>query len=156
MKNFPLLQQMRAERQRREDAVTAPYREELDQFHALVTRLKASLRALEKVVGSEIGRHVMAEIAHGLSGELRRHIFEALAKTAPVEPVFTLRLPTDVLRFMDPKSMESEVLRRYVYETLPSMGVRVDTKPDDMVTIMDIRIPELGYRRAMSQVHAFQ
>lgn len=154
MNKFPLLEQLRAERQRQEDEITAPLREVIDRLHSRVESLAKSLRTLEKIVGSEIGKYAVQEIGNQIGAELRRHILEAMpAAHRSGASAFTLTLPTDILRFMDPKSVESEILRRYTAETAPRLSLRADVRPTDRVTVIDIRIPELGYRRAMSELN---
>lgn len=149
MSKFPLLEQMRAERDRREDIIAKPLKDEIMRGAAMVRDLRKALRAVEEMLGSEIAAYAKEEIAHMLSRELRQKIMKALAGAGqqPGSPV-TMTLPIDTLRFMDPKSIEREVLNRYI-DGLPRLNLRADVRPTDRVTIMDIRIPELGYRRAL-------
>lgn len=148
---FPLLDQLRAERERAEAEITLPYRQELDGMARLVSGLREALRSLEKIVGTEIGKHVTAEIACCLAAELRRQIMEALvaAGNPRAEPV-TVTFSAETLRFMDPNSLEREVLGRYVSQSIPSLRLSARMKPDEMVTVMDVRIPELGFRQMIA------
>lgn len=148
MEKYPLLEQLRADRQRREDEITAPYREQIDGLAQLVRRLRDTLEQLQRALGSEIGKHMAAEIGHRISGNVQRAIFEAAAKArGPSDPV-TFTLSLDDIRFSDPRSLESKILQRYQAETLPALSLRVDAmvNANDRVTVWDIRIPELGYR----------
>lgn len=154
MTQFPLLEQLRAERQRQEDEITAPLREVIDGLSARVTALAESLRALERIVGTEIGKHAIDQIGHEIGAALRRHIFEAVQGAHQSgAAVFTLSLPADVLRFMDPKSLERQILDRYAAETAPRLSLRADRHPRDCVTVLDILIPQLGYRTAIADLH---
>jgi hypothetical protein len=151
MNKFPLLEQMRAERLRREAEITASFRAELTACSDAVRRLRSTIRELERIVGSEIAQHVVREVAHSLSGELRRLVYEAVARTrGPTDPV-AFTLPGDVLRFMDPKSLERSILDQYANEALPALSLGAEPSLEDAATILDIRIPAVGYRRSISR-----
>lgn len=149
---FPLLEQLRADVERTEGEITLPYRRELDGMARQVNSLREAIRALERVMGSEVAKHVTAEIGYSLAGELRKQIIEALvaAGNARAEPV-TVTFSAETLRFMDPNSLEREVMNRYVNQAIPALHLSARVKPDDEVTVMDIRIPELGFRQMLRQ-----
>lgn len=152
MSKFPLLEQLRAERQRQEDEIAEPLRYVIDRLDRRVSELAASLRTLERIVGSEIGKYAVEQIGHEIGNELRRIILDAIPRAFHSESrSWSVTLPTDMLRFMDPKSLETEILKRYAYENMPKLSLRADVRPQDRVTVLDIRIPELGYRRAMAE-----
>lgn len=156
MTRFPLLEQLRAERERLEAEASAPVRARLSECQDRAARLAASLRTLERMIGSEIGKHVVERIGHEVGRVLRIEIVKALGSINASKPgLFTLTLPTDALRFMDPQSIEREVLARFAEETAPQMSMCVDetTPVNASVTVLDIRIPELGYRHAMADLH---
>lgn len=147
MSKFPLLEQMRAERQRREDEVTAPYKAEILTGARVVASLQRRLREVEKALGSEIAKHITAELAHDLGAKLRQLIAETLAKAGRAVAGVTITLPRDVV-FLDPRSFESEIMRRYTAETLPRLSLCVDDGPiAGRMTVLDISLPELRYRR---------
>lgn len=152
MTRFPLLEGLRAERERLEDEINAPLHEALRQCSAHVSQLRSALRNLEEIVGSKIGQHVIDDMGHALSGEIRRQIEAAMvaAGDAPKDAV-TFKMSAAALRFMDPGSVERELLNRYVNQSLPRLSLRADRgtglHADASVTVMDIRIPELGMRR---------
>lgn len=152
MTKFPLLEQLRAERQRQEEEISAPYRAELSEASRMILGLRASLRAIERVLGTEIGQHVVREISDSLSRELRRMVTEAAMKAQPTDPAVTLTLPVELVRFMDPKSLSREILERYVDRSLPALDLRVSQEPDmaASVTTFDIQIPPLGFRSRLS------
>lgn len=145
---FPLLEQMRADRIRREAEITAPVREALFRGQAAHRQLEETLRVLERAVGSRLAKHVIAEIGHSLSAQLRKQVMLALVKAGA--PSFAqlvhLSIPAEVLRFMDAKSMERAILDRYI-ETLPGLSLRANVELQTRATVLDIRIPQLGFRR---------
>lgn len=152
MAKYPLLDQLRAERERNEAEITAPFRSEIERAVGMISQLRATVRAMERVLGTEIGKQMAAYIADQVSRKVWQLVMEASAKAAqrPTEPV-TLTLSAETLRFMDPRSLESEILARYSSETVPSLRLGVEERVSDCVTVIDIRIPELGYRHAMAQ-----
>ena len=163
MSKFPLLDQLRAEcqrredaiRQRHEDAITAPFRQELDRAASMISRLRMTVREMERMLGTQLGQQMAATIADQMSAKLHQLVMEASAKAGsdPTEPIL-LTLDPQTLRFMDPRSLENEILRRYSHETMPRLRLRVDDRvsPSECMTVVDIRIPELGYRHAMAQI----
>lgn len=156
MTKFPLLDQLRAERQRHEDEITEPFLAELDTAALMISQLRGAIREMERVLGTEMGQRMAAQIADQMSAKLHQLVMEASAKAArsPIEPI-TLTLDAETLRFMDPRSLESEIIRRYSRDTMPALRLRVDDRAmSDCVTVVDIRIPEFGYRHVISQHHS--
>jgi len=154
MAKFPLLEQLRAERLRQENEVTSPLRENIASLQRQIHQVTASLRVLERALGSEIGKIAVEYIGREVGSDLRQHILEATSKAYRMDnKVFTLAIPAEVVRFMDPHSLESEILQRFTDETAHRLSARAETRQEDRVTIMDIRIPELGYRRAMAELN---
>ncbi len=151
MTKFPRLEQMRAARQRREDEVTAPYKTELRQAAGMISSLRQKVRAIEDFLGRDIAKHVIEEMAHGLQRRLMEAVYKATAKArkGPNEPVL-LMLESDLLRFMDPRSIEQRVLREYTDRQLPALSLRLDQAPTEYATIIDIRVPEMGFRQMVA------
>jgi hypothetical protein len=151
MSKFPLLEQLRFDRQRREDEITAPIREVADTLDRRLRGATESLRAIERMLGTEMGKRVLEQIGAEMVGAIRRHIFEACAKAHEGgDSHFTLNLPLEIMRFTDPRSIESDVLRRYANEAMPDL--RLSALPMDRemsVTTVDIRIPPLSCRQAI-------
>jgi hypothetical protein len=119
----------------------------------MIARLRESLRAIERVVGSEIGKHVIEQITHDVGLALRRIIWEAIAKAGAKRrgPV-SIVIDPESMMFMDPKALETEVLHRYAADALPRLRLSTSVAPDDCVTILDVRVPELGVRHAMADI----
>lgn len=150
MSKFPLLEQLRADRRRLEDEITEPYRAELDEAARMIRSLRASLQALERVMGTEIAMHMTAEIAHQLSGELRRLVMEAVAKAGHASDGVTLTVGRETLAFMDPKTLERQILDRYVEQSIPALSLRVD----DLAKAVDESITVLGHSPARARLPA--
>jgi hypothetical protein len=152
---FPLLESLRAERERNEAEITAPVRRERDEWASRYQRKAEALRALERLVGSEIAKHVFEQIGHELAGSVRRVVYDAIAKARPVRPdsPVTFTLPADVISFMDKHSLERQILDQYVTESIPSAMVSADVELKNAITVLDIRVPQLGVRRAISDWH---
>jgi hypothetical protein len=151
MSKFPRLEMMRAQRQRREDELTAPYQAELRTASSMISQLRQTLRAMEEFMGKEIAKHVLEMISDRISEALRREIYKAVSEaTGPSKPV-KMTFPADVLRFMDPSSMERQVLRQYAERNLPNLSVNLSADiTDQYVTTVDIRIPPLGVRQVVT------
>lgn len=152
MKKFPLLEQMRAQRQRREDELTAPLKAELNSAAAAIASLRRTVRTMEDFMGREISKHLMEQIGREISGTLRREIFKAVSQvTRPFEPI-TITLSPDTVRFMDPDSLERRVLDEYRRASMPNLSVRFDQDMSEVssFTVVDIRLPSLGYRQTVA------
>jgi hypothetical protein len=155
MTKFPLLESLRAERERNEAEITAPVRRERDEWASRYQRKADALRALERLIGTEIARHVVEQIAHDLSEVVRRTVYEAVAKARPNRrsEIVTLHLPAATLSFMDPRSLERQILDQYVSESIPAAMVSADVELRQMITVLDVRVPQLGIRMAMADRH---
>jgi hypothetical protein len=152
VKKFPLLEQMRAQRQRREDELTAPLKAELNSAAAAIASLRRTVRTMEDFMGREISKHLMEQIGREISGTLRREIFKAVSQvTRPFEPI-TITLSPDTVRFMDPDSLERRVLDEYRRASMPNLSVRFDQDMSEVssFTVVDIRLPSLGYRQTVA------
>jgi hypothetical protein len=150
MSKFPRLEMMRAQRQRREDEITEPYKAEIRTAADMIARLRQTVRKMEEFFGRDIAKHVTEQIAYNISQKLREMIYKAAtsAKHESPEPV-RIMLPPDMLRFMDMGSIEQTILRQYTEQNLPKLSLRLDHAPDQYATIIDIRVPELGCRQAV-------
>lgn len=150
MGKFPLLEQMRAQRQRRDDEVTAPYRATISGLQSVNSALRATIRKIETAMGTEIGKHILDYVGEQISIKLMRIVHEAVSKAHRTSAAAVkITLPADIFRFSDPHSVQSDILRRYAQESAPRLSLRIDEDTPDQVTVVDIRLPELGYRHAM-------
>lgn len=151
MSKFPRLEMMRAQRQRREAELTDPYKAELRQAAGMISSLRQRLRTIEEFLGRDIAKHVVERMAYGLRDRLMEAIYKAAAKSrkAPDKPI-RLVLEPDLMRFMDPNSIEQRVLREYTSRQLPNLSLRLDRAPTEYATIVDIRVPEMGFRQMVT------
>lgn len=151
MNKFPRLEMMRAQRQRREDEITEPYRAEILRAGGVINSLVRKIRAIEEFLGRDIAKHVIERMAYGLRDRLMDAVYKATAKArkGPHEPIL-LVLEPDLLRFMDPNSIEQRVLREYTSRQLPNLSLRLDQNPMEYATVVDIRVPEMGYRQTVT------
>lgn len=153
MTKFPLLEQMRAQRQRREDEVAAPIRGELDQARSRCNQLQRSLDAIQEFMGKEIAKHVLAEVSNELQSAIRDKVYEAVRLVRhPDEPV-TITIAARDLCFSDPDAIESRVLREYAARTLPMLSARVDQDVRFGVTKLNIRVPDLAIGMVVPDIH---
>lgn len=149
MKKFPLLEQMRWARDERERAVREPLEHTIDFISRRMRAVEDRLRSLEKLVGSEVGKMAVEVIGHNLANEMRRIVVEALMKSGHKQEEITLTFPSDMIRFMDPKSIERQVLDEYMHRNVPRLRLNAFKQMQESVTVLDIRIPELGFRKAI-------
>jgi hypothetical protein len=147
---YPLLRAMRARRQQIEAELSAPYRAAADRAQQDANAEREARRGLERVMGSKIGKIVVEQIGHRMSEGVRRHMIEAIAKARGKPSVITLEFMSDELQWIDPDSMERRVLERWKEQTMPRASFRSMTDMvDTTVTVLDVRVPELGYREAV-------
>lgn len=152
---FPLLQQLRAERRRLEDEITAPFKEELAQAAADIRSLNRRLSAIERALGDGVAKQIESRMASELANKLMALAYEAASKAeGPFEPV-TITVPPEVARFMLPSTIEAEICRRYRSDVLPSLRLSVDemASAEAYATVMDVRLPPLGFRHVVQNRH---
>lgn len=152
---FPLLEQMRAARQQREDEITAPVRQELNRAVADIQRLGQRLADIERALGNGVAKAIESRMASELARRLMELVYQAAAKAeGPFEPV-TVTFPPEIARFALPSTIEMEICRRYRNDSLPSLRLNLD-EPAGMAasaTVMDIYIPALGFRHVVENGH---
>lgn len=145
MNKHPLLEQMRAARQMREDEITEPYRAELVAAGRAIESLSRRLRAIEEFLGKKIAQHVSEQMSFEVASAVRAKVCEAAASAPSGAKDFTVTLPREVMSFFDPRSLENKILRQYQAETLPRLSLNVREIAE--CTTIDITIPPLGYRQ---------
>lgn len=149
MSSYPLLQAMRAKRERIEAEIAAPYRAETIRANMLAVQEREARAGLERIMRSEMLPHILREIGHKLGEGVHREIMKAIGKQKGFSGTTTLELPTDMLLAADPKSVVARVVDWWKSETAPRMSLRAfkgDMEMKSHVTTLDIRLPEMGYR----------
>lgn len=147
---FPLLEQMRSERDHAEARITAPYKAEIVAAAGMIESLRRRLSSIEKMMGSRIADEIESRMAHELTQSLMRIVAEAAAKASgPFSPV-TVTFPAEVARFILPSTIEAEIVKRYRQDTMPRLRLSVDEMSSgECATVIDIRLPELGFRQVV-------
>ena len=147
---FPLLEQLRAERERAEDQITAPYKAEIVSAAGMIQSLRRRLSEIEKMMGSRLAGEIESRMADELTQSLMRIVTEAAAKASgPFSPV-TVTFPAEVARFILPSTIEAEIVKRYRQDTMPRLRLSVDEmSSDECATVIDIRLPALGFRQVV-------
>jgi hypothetical protein len=131
----------------------------VESLSALQSRLRATSRALanlERLIGSEIAKDVVEKIGFHMSSAVRRSIVEAVRRAyqagamAGVPSVVTIEVSSEELRWLDPDSIEWRVLDEWKHQSAPKLRAFVDVESpialEEHVTILDVRVPQLGYR----------
>jgi hypothetical protein len=127
---------------------------------ACQARLRAAesaLRNLERAIGTEIGKHVVERIGSDMSRAVRREISKAAMKAiGSGADVFKIEVPTEELRWLDPDAIQSRVLEEWKDQAAPRLRAYVDLDSpialEECVTILDVRVPELGYRHHIARL----
>lgn len=143
-----LLEQMRMQRDQREAPLLEPYKAELRSAAITVRDLRENLRRIERFMGTEIAKHVISRIGHDASRRIMETIYKAVSAARGEPKPVRITLPADAVRFMDPRSIESEVLSQYASRNLPDMSLSLDASADQHIATVDIRVPPLGCRIA--------
>lgn len=156
MSSYPLLQAMRARRDRIESEIAAPYRDETVRANVRAVQERETRVALERMMRNEILPHVLREIGRKLGAHVHDEIMRAIAKQQSLSGTTTLKLPTSMLLAADQTSVVARVVDWWKTETAPRMSLRAFKGEMEMksgVTVLDIRLPEMGYRHHVEDVH---
>jgi len=146
---FPLLEQLRSERLMRENEIAKPYKDDLKLMTEVAASLKRRLRAIEETMASDMAKNIPDIIANELSHKLMHTVMEAAAKSHKPNS-FIVELPKHIA-FGHPSSLEAEAVRLYKNNCLPKLSLNVSEMTHDFMTIIDVRIPELGFRYAINK-----
>jgi hypothetical protein len=119
-----------------------------------------ALRNLERVIGTEIGKRVVEHIGFDMSKAVRKNIMQAVYKArqkgaSSLPDLIELQLSSSEVAWLDPDALERRVLEEWKYQTAPKLRAFVDiTSPialEQHVTVLDVRVPELGYRHHIAR-----
>lgn len=149
------LSALRAAREQREAPIREPLELELRRSAQMISEARASQRAVERLIGSDIGKHVVKEIGFHMSNAIRQKIVEAIIAAVPGGTgrleFIELHLSSGEIAWLDPASIERRALDAWKDQALPRLSINVDAGSsiarEQHVTIMDVRIPALGYRQ---------
>jgi hypothetical protein len=151
MRKHSLLEQLRTARDNREREATEPLATALRMAESQADNLHRALKAIEKLMGSEMAANVKEQIAHELSRAIHSKIREAFLNVdrRKASEVVTISLPRSEFLFADPRSIEARLLARYLTENVRGMSVRVKPEAEACVSYLDIQIPPLAMRQAI-------
>src|SRR5262245_6438727 len=147
---------LRAARAHNEAPIREPLERELRTAARMLSEARASQRAIERLIGSDIGKNVVKAIGAHMSAGIQRKIIEAIMSATPTNATgrpewIELHLSSGELAWLDPASIERRALDAWKEQSLPRLSISVDAGSkiarEQHVTIIDVRIPKLGYRQ---------
>lgn len=151
---LPALQRLRIARAHAERPIREPLEAEIRRGASMIRELGHQLQQLKAFMGKEIAKHVTAQIGHECGALLKREIGKALAVAGRGDDgqIVKMEFAVGDLRWSDPQSLERRVLEDWKERSAPRLRVSF---PVDGATAMeattvqtiDVRLPELGYRR---------
>lgn len=153
MSRYPLLDAMRARRQREEGDIAAPHKKRAEISAQVAREERAAREGLERIMQSKVAPRVLDEIGRTMGRELERAIMEAAVKALKVAPETTITVPTGMLMYADPKSMVSRVVDWWKMENAPKMKFRAfkgEMEFRQHVTTVEVSIPEMRYRQMVA------
>lgn len=119
----------------------------------MLRELGHQLSELRRFMGAEISKHVLGRIGSEVSGLIRREIVKALSAAGRDDGrgIVRMEFAAGDLRWADPDSLERRVLADWKERSAPKLRVAFpkdgELRAAPTVTVVDIRIPELGYRQ---------
>lgn len=149
------LQRLRIARAHMERPIREPLEREIAVGARMIRELGHQLEQLRRFMGAEISKHVIGTIGHEVSSILKREILTALmvaGRSVNSHDIVRMEFAASDLRWATPDSIERRVLDDWKERSAPRLrvafpkdGTTMMTSP--VVTTIDVRIPELGYRR---------
>lgn len=149
------LQRLRIARAHTERPIREPLEAEIRRGASMIRELGHQLDQLRRFMGTKISEHVLGRIGAETSGLLKREIGKALMSVRRDDHrIVQMQFAASDLRWSDPDSLERRVLDDWKERSAPRLRV---TFPTDAlmtagaVTVIDVRIPELGYRQYVTE-----
>jgi hypothetical protein len=149
---FPLLEQMRADRNRREAEINAPLFQTIRSANSLISHLRNEMTEMQRALGTDIGKELAARIADGISMKVRQLVSIAAMKIRTPGESIVVELPVSLVRFLEPNSLEREILAQYCAQALPRLNLGVDNAPiEKKIRRYIIEIPPLNFPYHVAQ-----
>lgn len=127
---FPLLEQLRADRERTEAEISAPWREHADSAWRKAQSATDALRIFERAFASDVAKHLAEEFAHDLASMLRREVGHAMARNGmQFGGLISVVVEADKLSFASPNTWEKVILDQFRSDALPAGRLSVDDAP---------------------------
>lgn len=160
---YPRLLALRAARAQREAVIREPLERELQTAASMIRELGHQLDQLRRFLGTEISKHVTKPIGHATGNALRREIVRALSaagRKVEGDDLVRMEFSAAELRWADPDSVERRVLEDWKARSAPHLRVTFPKtgelmKASDVTAVLDVRVPELGYRQYINN-HALE
>lgn len=147
MDGYTALALMRAKRARDEAELAAPHKARADEE-------RRARIGLERLLQSKLLPQVLEQIGRNLGQGVHREIMKAIGSQRSFTGMTTLELPTDMLLAADPKSIVARVVDWWRHDVAPKMSVSSGLDIEDKhVLTVDIRLPEMGYRERVLDMH---
>lgn len=143
---YPLLARMRAERERREKELAAPYIAARDSALRVASSERNARAGLERLMRSEFAPEFLRIIAHKMADFAHREIFEALRKQTLISGTTKLELPTAMLMAHDRNSVVARVIDWWKRDCAEKVDF---STPGDAIAVehhcvkVQVRIPEM-------------
>lgn len=152
MSRFPLLEALRADRERAEAEASAPWRERARAMSDLAAARGRIINDLETAIREHAGKEMTKEMARMLARSLTTTVMPIIAKAiGGSKPEQFLTIPTDELRFMCPGNIEHMLLNTYMDHAQRALSVNTYSSfrgpaAAEACTIMRFTIPSLDVR----------
>jgi hypothetical protein len=147
---YPLLAAMRAKREQIEADLAAPHIAEARRAMALASAERDARVGLERLCQSKLMPYVMESVGRNLGEGVHREIMKAVSSQKSFTGTTKLELPTSMLMAADPESVIARVVEWWRRSVAPKMNLSAMMQPSDRsVLVLDIRLPEMGYREAV-------
>ena len=155
---YPLLEAMRAQRQREEDEIAAPHRADAARSRRAAYEEREARLGLERIMGSKVAPFLVRELGATMGRELERRIVDAAIEATAgkkTSPETTIVVPTSMLMYADPKTLVARVVDWWKRENAPRMEFRAfkgEMEIKSSVTTVEVRIPEMRYRHQVADL----
>jgi hypothetical protein len=154
---FPMLEAMRAARERREQAVLAPVVEPLRHVisvqGARLQDMETNLESMSKVITSEIGRYIVPEIRDGIAQRIETEIYKAMSKVSgrAIDEVVTIPLTMNEVRFMRPDALTAQILDRVDQSYRKDIRMTAISHREQYVTRVRVTLPKVEMEIALAE-----
>lgn len=141
MSGFPLLEQLRAARERAEAEITAPLRLELQASIRIVSALRREIDAWSAAITTGISDRIFDEIRHQCAQDMAPILMKALGSN---DPAIIIEIPGHALRFMSPNDVQQAILERARFLIEERAEASIRACPPDRITMVRISIPSIS------------
>jgi hypothetical protein len=145
----PLLDRLRAERERDEDEIKAPIVDRLNRLNNEYTSLWKEKNRIAKIASSDFGKAVLNEFVDAFSRMIYRKFLRALSNKDK-DKMITMKFSKSILGSMTPESFERYCLMNYIQHIDETSDLSVsDLILDSKSQILSIHIPKLDIHKVV-------